>query len=211
MEHTKSPSGCIKIRQETGRTILSCLRCKTDRSRRSKCGSLENEFVNTSRLSDSNRRSMSDSAIYHLSRKVIAIQTAKIPGPGSRESARFALNLSHCHPELSEGFGHSKVQCRSGRSLRQGCTCRREHGGVCPGAWLCVDMGCHPKPLKRVLGWRPEFEAVLLHGTGTPTADELACVNNHRPSIFFASPSRLTWLLAVQNGWPVAGFSDTSK
>ena len=55
---------------------------------------------------------------------------------------------------------------------------------------------------------------VLLHGTGTPTADELARVNNHRPSIFFASPLRLTWLLAVQNGWRVAGFSrfsDTSK
>lgn len=51
----------------------------------------------------------------------------------------------------------------------------------------------------------------LLHGTGTGTADELTFVNNHCPSIFLASPSRLTWLLAVQYGWPVAGSNDTSK
>jgi len=38
---------------------------------------------------------------------------------------------------------------------------------------------------------------VLLHGIGTGTADELTRVNNHRPSIFLASPSRSTWLLAV--------------
>ena len=48
-------------------------------------------------------------------------------------------------------------------------------------------------------------------GTGTETADELTRVNNHRPSIFLASPSRSTWLLAVQFGRPVAGFNDTSK
>ena len=59
--------------------------------------------------------------------------------------------------------------------------------------------------------WRARASGVLLHGTGTGTADELACVTNQRPSIFLASPSRLTWLLAVQNGWPVAGFNDTSK
>jgi hypothetical protein len=57
----------------------------------------------------------------------------------------------------------------------------------------------------------------LLHGTGTgagtgtETADELTRVNNYRPSIFLASPSRSTWLLAVQFGWPVAVFNDTSK
>ena len=59
--------------------------------------------------------------------------------------------------------------------------------------------------------WRASALGALLHGTGTPTADELARFNNHRPSIFSASPLRYTWLLAVQNGWPVAGFVDTSK
>ena len=68
-----------------------------------------------------------------------------------------------------------------------------------------VDVGC----TRCARGER--VHRVLLHGTGTPTADELARVNNHRPSIFSASPSRFTWLLAVQNGWPVAGFNDTSK
>lgn len=48
--------------------------------------------------------------------------------------------------------------------------------------------------------WRARASDVLLHGTGTGTADELTRVNNHRPSIFLASPSRDTWLLAVQNG-----------
>ena len=46
--------------------------------------------------------------------------------------------------------------------------------------------------------WRARASGVLLHGTGTATADELTRVNNHRPSIFLASPSRSTWLLAVQ-------------
>src|ERR1035437_9634763 len=50
--------------------------------------------------------------------------------------------------------------------------------------------------------WRARALCVLLHGTGTGTADEPTCVNNHRPSIFLASTSRSTWLLAVQNGWP---------
>jgi hypothetical protein len=49
------------------------------------------------------------------------------------------------------------------------------------------------------------------YGIGTPTAAELTCVNNHFPSIFFATPSRSTWLFAVQKGRPVAGFKDTSK
>lgn len=59
--------------------------------------------------------------------------------------------------------------------------------------------------------------SVLLHGTGigagtgTPTAEELTRVNNQRPSIFLASPSRSTWLLAVQFGRPVTEFKDTSK
>lgn len=59
--------------------------------------------------------------------------------------------------------------------------------------------------------WRARASGVLLHGTGTPTAVEVTCVNNQRPSIFSASPLRFTWLLAVQNGRPVAGFNDTSK
>jgi hypothetical protein len=71
----------------------------------------------------------------------------------------------------------------------------------------------------RLLAYAASFEIARpvelvdrpLHGTGTGTADVLTCVNNHRPSTFLASPSRLTWLLAVQNGRPVAGFNDTSK
>ena len=67
--------------------------------------------------------------------------------------------------------------------------------------------------------WRASASRVLLHGTGTPTAGGIGIptavvltrVNNHFPSIFIASPVRSTWLLAVQNGWPVAGFVDTSK
>ena len=39
--------------------------------------------------------------------------------------------------------------------------------------------------------------------TGTGTGEELTVVNNHRRPIFLASPSRFTWLLAVQNGWPL--------
>jgi hypothetical protein len=66
---------------------------------------------------------------------------------------------------------------------------------------------------------RARASGVLLHGTGTgtaagtgtETADELTRVNNHRPSIFLASPSRSTWLTAVQNGKPVAGFNATLK
>ena len=58
---------------------------------------------------------------------------------------------------------------------------------------------------------RARASGVLLHGTGTGTADELTRVKNHRPSIFLASPSRSTWLFAVQKGRPVAGFTDTSK
>ena len=64
---------------------------------------------------------------------------------------------------------------------------------------------------------RARASGVLLHGTGTgggmgtETADEVTRVNSHCPSIFLASPSRSTWLLAVQNGKPVAGFNDTSK
>ena len=38
--------------------------------------------------------------------------------------------------------------------------------------------------------WRASASCVLLHGTGTPTADDLARVNNQRPSIFSASPLR---------------------
>ena len=49
------------------------------------------------------------------------------------------------------------------------------------------------------------------YGIGIPTAAELTRVNNHFPSIFFATPSRSTWLFAVQKGRPVAGFKDTSK
>ena len=63
--------------------------------------------------------------------------------------------------------------------------------------------------------WRARAPGGLRHGTGggtgTETADELTRVNNHRPSIFWASPSRSTWLLAVQFGRPVAAFNDTSK
>jgi hypothetical protein len=51
------------------------------------------------------------------------------------------------------------------------------------------------------------YQGEPLYGTGT--VDELACVNNHRPSIFLPSPSRSTWLFPVQNGRPVAGFDDT--
>src|ERR1700749_2886777 len=69
------------------------------------------------------------------------------------------------------------------------------------------------------LGWRASASRVFLHGSGTPTAGGIGIptavvltrVNNHFPSIFMASPVRSTWLLAVQNGWPVAGFVDTSK
>ena len=49
------------------------------------------------------------------------------------------------------------------------------------------------------------------YGIGIPTVAELACVNNHFPLIFFASPSRFMWLFAVQKGRPVAGFKETSK
>ena len=59
--------------------------------------------------------------------------------------------------------------------------------------------------------WQARASGVLLHGTGTETADELTRVNNHRPWIFLASPSRSTWLLAAHNGWPVSGSNDTSK
>jgi hypothetical protein len=65
--------------------------------------------------------------------------------------------------------------------------------------------------------WQARASGVLFHGTGTgagtgtETADELTRVNNHRPSIFWASPSRFTWLLAVQFGRPVVAFNDTSK
>src|ERR1700684_3672142 len=58
---------------------------------------------------------------------------------------------------------------------------------------------------------RARASGVLPHGTGTETADELTLVKNHRPSIFLASPSRSTWLTAVQNVWPVAGFNATLK
>src|SRR5580658_6311339 len=59
--------------------------------------------------------------------------------------------------------------------------------------------------------WQARASGVLLHGTGTGTADELTFVNNHCPSIFLASPSRPAWLLAVQDGRPVVGSNDTSK
>jgi hypothetical protein len=49
------------------------------------------------------------------------------------------------------------------------------------------------------------------YGIGIPTVAELTCVNNHFPLIFFAVPSRSTWLFAVQLGRPVAEFKDTSK
>jgi hypothetical protein len=49
------------------------------------------------------------------------------------------------------------------------------------------------------------------YGIGMPTAPDVTRVNNHFPSIFLASPSRSTWLFAVQKGRPVAGFKDTSK
>ena len=49
------------------------------------------------------------------------------------------------------------------------------------------------------------------YGIGIPTVAELTCVNNHFPSIFFAVPSRSTWLFAVQLGRPVVEFTDTSK
>jgi hypothetical protein len=49
------------------------------------------------------------------------------------------------------------------------------------------------------------------YGIGMPTVPELARVINHFPLIFFAVPSRSTWLFAVQKGRPVAGFTDTSK
>jgi hypothetical protein len=51
----------------------------------------------------------------------------------------------------------------------------------------------------------------VCYGIGIPTVAELTFVNNHFPSIFFATPSRSTWLFAVQKGRPVAGFKDTSK
>jgi hypothetical protein len=49
------------------------------------------------------------------------------------------------------------------------------------------------------------------YGIGIPTEPELTFVNNHFPLIFLASPSRSTWLFAVQLGRPVAEFTDTSK
>jgi hypothetical protein len=49
------------------------------------------------------------------------------------------------------------------------------------------------------------------YGIGIPTVAELTCVNNHFPLIFFAVPSRSTWLFAVQLGRPVVEFKDTSK
>ena len=54
-------------------------------------------------------------------------------------------------------------------------------------------------------------QKAAFYGIGIPTADELACVTNHFPFIFFAVPSRSTWLFAVQLGRPVAEFNDTSK
>jgi len=54
-------------------------------------------------------------------------------------------------------------------------------------------------------------QKAVCYGIGIPTAAELTLVNNHLPLIFFASPLRYTWLLAVQDGWPVAGSNDTSK
>ena len=61
--------------------------------------------------------------------------------------------------------------------------------------------------------WRARASCVLLHGIGIPTAAELSTrVNNHRPSIFLASPSRSAWFLAVQFGRPQwQAFNDTSK
>ena len=54
-------------------------------------------------------------------------------------------------------------------------------------------------------------QKAAFYGIGIPTAAELTCVNNHFPLIFFAIPSRFTWLFAVQKGRPVAEFKDTSK
>jgi hypothetical protein len=54
-------------------------------------------------------------------------------------------------------------------------------------------------------------QKVACYGIGIPTVAELTCVNNHFPLIFFAVPSRSTWLFAVQLGRPVAEFKDTSK
>jgi hypothetical protein len=54
-------------------------------------------------------------------------------------------------------------------------------------------------------------QKVACYGIGIPTVAELTFVNNHFPLIFFAVPSRSTWLFAVQLGRPVAEFKDTSK
>ena len=54
-------------------------------------------------------------------------------------------------------------------------------------------------------------QKAAFYGIGTPTEAELTCVNNHFPLIFFAVPSRSTWLFAVQLGRPVVEFKDTSK
>ena len=51
--------------------------------------------------------------------------------------------------------------------------------------------------------------AVAIEFAGARVGDVRA--SSHGPSVFSASPLRSTWLLAVQNGWPVAGFNDTSK
>ena len=45
-----------------------------------------------------------------------------------------------------------------------------------------IDVGCTRCAGERV------HRVFLLHGTGTPTADELTRVNSHLPSIFLASP-----------------------
>jgi hypothetical protein len=66
-------------------------------------------------------------------------------------------------------------------------------------------------PLVAVPRTRLIAPGMSLHGIGTGTATPLSCVNNHRPSIFLALPTRATWLTAVQNGNPVAGFNATSK
>jgi hypothetical protein len=66
-------------------------------------------------------------------------------------------------------------------------------------------------PMHALLPWGARTSGVLLHGTGTETTDELTCVNNHRPSIFLASPLRSTWLLAAHSGKLVVGSKDTSK
>jgi hypothetical protein len=88
---------------------------------------------------------------------------------------------------------------------------------VCSECQTCGVAQTHRRWMHSLRTWRASASGGLLHGigigagSGTETADELTRVNNHRPSIFLASPSRSTWLLAVQFGCPVAGFNDTSK